>query len=147
MKNIFQKNGNIIGKRSSKERRIFADPDFRGFERRIAPDRRSGTERRKSLRIMYLNIEKPIFKMGKYKFKVIDISQRGIKFINNKEEILPEYIGGKLTFLYGGSIAIEGSVIWEQDDDFGIYLKNVIPVSMIQKEELYIQKQLSSRSS
>ena len=103
------------------------------------------TERRKYLRIKYLNIEKPKLKIGKNKFEVLDISQRGLKFLNDKEIILSEYISGKLAFLYGESIAIEGSLVWEQDDDFGLYLKNLITSTMIKKEQKYIQEQLSSK--
>ncbi len=102
-------------------------------------------ERRKDSRTEYLNIEGPRLKIGKHKFKVLDISQKGLKFLNDKEVNLSEYISGKLTFLCGESIDIEGSLIWEQDDDFGLYLKNHIPSDIIQKEELYIQEQLSSK--
>jgi hypothetical protein len=102
-------------------------------------------ERRKDSRTEYLNIERPRLKIGKHKFEVLDISQRGLKFLNDKEVNLSEYISGKLTFLCGESIDIEGSLIWEQDDDFGLYLKNHIPSDIIQKEELYIQEQLSSK--
>ena len=97
-------------------------------------------ERRKDPRTAYLSIERPRLKIGKHKFEVLDISQIGLKFLNNKEVNLSEYISGKLTFLCGESIDIEGSLIWEQDDDFGLYLKNHIPSDMIQKEELYIQE-------
>ena len=99
-----------------------------------------GIERRKYPKIEYLNAERPSLKIGKHKFEVLDISQRGLKFLNDKEVNLSEHISGKLTFLCGESIDIEGSLIWEQDDDFGLYLKNLIPSDMIQKEKLYIQE-------
>ena len=102
-------------------------------------------ERRRDSRTEYLNTERPILKIGKHKFEVLDISQIGLKFLNDKEVNLSEYISGNLTFLCGESIDIEGSLIWGQDDDFGLYLKNHIPSDMIQKEELYIQEQLSSK--
>lgn len=105
----------------------------------------NGVERRKNLRITYLNIEKPRLKLNKHKFEVLDISQRGLKFTNDKEVILSEYINGKITFLCGESVIIEGSLIWEQDDDFGVYLKNLISSDMIQKETLFIQEQLLSK--
>ena len=102
-------------------------------------------ERRKDPRTEYLNIEGARLKIGEHEFEVLDISQIGLKFLNDKEVNLSEYISGKLTLLCGESIDIEGSLIWEQDDDFGLYLKNYIPYDMIQKEELYIQEQLSSK--
>jgi hypothetical protein len=104
-----------------------------------------GIERRKYPRTEYFNIEGPKLKIGKHKFEVLDISQRGLKFLNDKEVNLSEYISGKLTLLCGESIDIEGSPIWEQDDDFGLYLKNHIPSDIIQKEALYIQEQLLSK--
>jgi hypothetical protein len=102
-------------------------------------------ERRKYPRTEYLNIERPRLKIGKHKFEVLGISQRGLRFLNDKEVKLSKYISGKLTFLCGESIDIGGLLIWEQDDDFGLYLKNLITSDMIQKEELYIQEQLSSK--
>jgi hypothetical protein len=48
-----------------------------------------------------------------------------------------------LTVLY--VLIFNNVLIWEQDDDFGLYLKNLITSDMIQKEELYIQEQLSSK--
>ena len=104
-----------------------------------------GMERRKDFRISYLNVEKPRLKIEMHKFDILDISQRGLKFINDKEIILSEYISGKLIFLCGESVVIEGSLVWEQDDDFGLYLKNLIPSDMIQKETLFIQEQLLSK--
>lgn len=100
------------------------------------------TERREFQRITYSNIEGPRLKIGKHKFEVLDISQRGLRFLNDKEVIFSEYITGELTFLCGESVSIEGLVIWEQDDDFGLYLKNLMPSDAIQKEELYIREQL-----
>ena len=61
---------------------------------------------------------------------------------NNKEVILPEYVNGKLTLLHGESITIEGTILWEQDDDFGLYLKNLIASAILQKELAFIQKRL-----
>ena len=103
------------------------------------------TERRKYLRIKYLNVEKPKLKIGKHKFEVLDISQRGLKFLNDKEITLSEYISGKLTFLYGESIAIEGSLAWEQDDDFGLYLKNLITSTMINMEKTIKELKLNQK--
>lgn len=97
-------------------------------------------ERREYQRIAYSNIKGPRLKIGKHKFEVLDISQRGLRFLNDKEVIFSEYIAGELTFLCGESVAIEGLVIWEQDDDFGLYLKNLMPSDAIQKEELYIRE-------
>ena len=104
-----------------------------------------GTERREYPREVYLNIEKPRLKIGKHNFEVLDISRIGLRFINDEEIIFPDFISGEFTFLFGETIAIEGLVVWEQDDDFGLYLKNSIPSDILQKEELYIRKQLSSK--
>ena len=103
-----------------------------------------GTEGRRYPRAEYLNIERPRLKIQKHQFEVLDISKIGLKFLNDKEVNLSEYISGELTFLCGESIAIEGSLIWEQDDDFGLNFNNLIPSDIIQKEELYIQELLSS---
>jgi len=97
------------------------------------------TEKREYSRIKYLIIDKPKLKIGKRKYKVLDISQRGLRFLNNEKVILPEYIHGKLTLLCGESFLVEGSLIWEQDDEFALYLKNIIQPTVIQKEKSYVQ--------
>ncbi len=102
-------------------------------------------ERRKDPRTEYSNIEGARLKIGEHEFEVLDISQIGLKSLNNEEANLSRYFRGKLTFLCGESMDIEGSLVWEQDNDFGLYLKNPIPSDIIQKEELYIQEQLSSK--
>ncbi len=51
-----------------------------------------GIERRKYPRTEYLNIERPRLKIGKHKFEVLGISQRGLKFLNDKEVKLSKYI-------------------------------------------------------
>lgn len=63
-------------------------------------------ERRKPTRINYSNLEKPMLKIGKHKFEVLDVSQRGLKFFNNHEVVLSKDIRGKVTFLCGESIAV-----------------------------------------
>ena len=103
------------------------------------------TERRRYPRTEYLNLEGSRLKIGKHRFEVLNISQSGLNFLNDAEILFPDYISGELTFLCSEPIAVEGFVTWEQDDDFGLYLKNLMPSDIIQKEELYIQEQLSSK--
>ena len=99
-----------------------------------------GKEKREYPRIQYVITNKPKLKIGKRKYEVLDISQRGLRFIKNEDSMLPEYIDGKLTLLCGESIPIEGLLVWEQDDDFALYLKNIIPSAVIQKEKSIIQE-------
>ena len=97
-----------------------------------------GTEKREYPRIKYLIIDKPKLKIGKRKYEVLDISQRGLRFLKDEKCLLPENISGKLTLLCGESFSVEGSLIWEQDDDFYVYLKNIIAPTVIQKEKCFL---------
>lgn len=82
---------------------------------------------------------KPKLNIGKNKYEVLDASQQGLRFLKKVKGKLPDYIGGKLTLLCGESVSVEGFLVWEQDDDFALYLKNGIPTAVIQKEGLYVQ--------
>ncbi|MEW6671861.1 MAG: PilZ domain-containing protein [Thermodesulfobacteriota bacterium] len=107
---------------------MIADKDYEGSEKREYP------------RVSYPVADKPRLKIGKKKYEVIDISQRGLRFLKNEKGMLPQHVNGKLTLLCGESFSIEGSLIWEQDDDFALYLKNIIPETLIQKEKSYVQQ-------
>jgi hypothetical protein len=93
-----------------------------------------GPERRCYNRIKYNPKERAKLQIDTYTFEVIDISENGLRFINDKKIALEQSIQGKLTFLNGESINIVGSVKWEKNKDFGIQFNILIPSNMIIKE-------------
>lgn len=97
-----------------------------------------GPEKRHYTRIVYKPKERPKLQVKSHVFEVADVSEKGLRFINAKEQKLDNRIRGTLTFLNGESVDIEGTVEWEQDDDFGLQLKYLIPSNKILKEQRHI---------
>ena len=79
-------------------------------------------ERRIHSRKEYGPKERPRLKVGKIEFEVVDISERGIKFINNKKINMEGWISGTLIFLDNRSIEIDAIVVRKRDDEIGLHL-------------------------
>ena len=79
-------------------------------------------ERRSHIRKEYKPKEKPTLKIGKIEFEVIDISARGMKFINNKKINIEGWVSGTLTLLDNRSIEIDGIIVRKQDSEVGLHL-------------------------
>jgi len=97
-----------------------------------------GPERRNDARIVYKPSQRPLIQVESYRFVVADVSEKGVRFINDKEIKLESRIRGTLVFLCGESIEIEGCLEWQQDDDFGVRLSRPIPTEKIQYEQRHI---------
>ena len=97
-------------------------------------DQYKDLERRSYNRIKYNPKERAKLQIKTYVFEVSDISEKGLRFINDKEINLDKRIRGTLTFLYGESVEIAGSVEWEKDNDFGVQFEVPISSDMIIKE-------------
>jgi len=77
----YQDNQNISGRRSVPDRRVFANPNYMGVERRVSGDRRKGKDKRKHKRYRakegaYAAIRSGYDVIGMIK----DISQSGLAF-------------------------------------------------------------------
>ena len=101
-------------------------------------DEYKGLERRSFNRILYNPKERPKLQIKTHVFEVADISEKGLALVNDKEIYLDMRIRGKLTFLSGESIDIEGIVLWEKDNVLGVQFKNLIPSDKIIKELRHI---------
>ena len=73
-------------------------------------------------------------------FEVVDISQQGIRFINDKKILLTKHLSGTLSLNNGDSVEIQGLLKWEKDFYFGLSLEELIPSSVIDKELLFIRE-------
>jgi hypothetical protein len=94
-----------------------------------------GLERRTYFRILYPPAKRPVLRVGENKFQIGDISQGGIRFLNGKDTKLGQRVQGTVTFLHGGAVEVEGTIEWEQDNQFGLLLKSLIPSTMMEKEQ------------
>ena len=97
-----------------------------------------GPERRSHSRIMYNPKERPKLKIDAHVFEVADISEKGLRLINDKNIKLDIMIRGVLTFLNGESVDIEGSIIWQEGNDLGLQFEDLIPSDKIYKEQRHI---------
>ena len=93
-----------------------------------------GSERRVYFRILYRSTKRPKLVTGKHEFEIADISEGGIRLINNQNIKLAESVRGTTTFLCGESVEIEGTIVWEQNNEIGLLLKDYISPATMQKE-------------
>ncbi|MBW1903057.1 MAG: PilZ domain-containing protein [Deltaproteobacteria bacterium] len=97
-----------------------------------------GSERRNFFRITYNPERRPVLRIGEYEFEIADISEGGIRIINEGKLEIEKPVRGTAKFLYGGSIDIEGDIVWKQNSEFGLLLKNLIPSAAMEKEQRYV---------
>ena len=95
-------------------------------------------DKREYYRLIYLDNERPSIKIGRYAFKVMDVSQGGLRFLNPKHVKLAEWVKGKLSLSCGDLIEMEGRIEWVQDDEFGLFLKEPLTSAILEKERLFV---------
>ena len=95
-------------------------------------------EKRSYIRIVYSPAKRPRLAALNCEFEITDISEGGIRFLNNAAVQLPEFIKGQITFLDCETIDIDGQVEWQQDNEAGISLQYLIPAKIIEKEQRHI---------
>ena len=100
--------------------------------------RYGGSEKRTYIRIAYRPENRPKLKIGKAGFDVVDMSESGIRIVNTKKIKLTKRLRGTMTLLCGESVAIDGDVVWERNDEFGLLLKHPIPSDDMEKEKKYV---------
>ena len=96
------------------------------------------SEKRSYIRIAYNQEHRPVLKIKNFKFEVDDLSESGIRFVNSGKVKLYKDIEGVLTFLYGESIVIKGSIVWQENSVVGLLLKHLIPSAKFLKEQQYL---------
>ena len=96
------------------------------------------SEKRSYIRIAYNQEHRPLLKVKNFKFEVDDLSESGIRFVNSKKVKLYKDIEGVLTFLYGESIVIKGSIVWQENSVVGLLLKHLIPSAKFLKEQQHL---------
>ncbi len=95
-------------------------------------------EKRSYIRIVYRPGKRPRLDTSNTVFEVTDISEGGIRFLNNADMALPEFIKGILIFLDDETIDIDGKIEWQRNHEVGISLKYMIPAATIEKEQRHI---------
>ncbi len=70
--------------------------------------------------------EQTILRISKINFKVIDISERGLRFVNDGKLKLSGWVSGSLVIGNKKPIDIDGIVVRRQDNEIGIHLVSPI---------------------
>jgi hypothetical protein len=94
----------------------------------------NGLERRSFFRVVYAPQNRPWLKVSGERFQVADISQRGLRFVNDKNIQLSQRIQGIVTFSDGQVVVIKGNVEWKRADEISLLLEELLPHTTISKE-------------
>ena len=98
-------------------------------------------EKRRYYRIEYPASMRPILKIRKHEFEVMDISEKGIMFLADKKTRFGRWVSGEITFYDGQTIGIEGKVVWKHENDIGMFLNlKSIPYSKILSEQRFFAR-------
>ena len=96
-------------------------------------------QKRKYDRLVYPSTKRPILKIGDHKVEIVDISERGVKFLNDNGIEFDQMIHGTAVLLSGKTIIVDGEVSRSLNRECGLLI-NPIPRSIISKEKRIISK-------
>ena len=84
-----------------------------------------GSERRQYFRhkLIYSPEKRLTFEIQKHSYEVIDISQEGLRFVDDGHLIVEDHVDGILKFSDGEIRKIEGTIIWRSNNEIGIKFK------------------------
>ena len=88
----------------------------------MPPKKYNGPERRKYFRhnIIYVPQKKAILSIGHHRFDVLDLSDGGLRFINDKGIALGDRIQGTLILSETDTRNISGEIAWENGAETGL---------------------------
>lgn len=93
-------------------------------------------EKRRYYRVEYPPSLRPILKIRKHQFEVLDISEKGIKFLTGEKIKFGRWVSGRVTFYDGETLPIEGKIVREHENNIGLFLTiKAIPYSKILSEQ------------
>ena len=98
-------------------------------------------KKRKYFRIEYPASIRPTIKIRKHEFKVVDISEKGVRFFADKEIKFGRWVTGNITFHDGQAIGIEGRIAWKRGESIGMFLTvKSIPYPKILSEQRHLAR-------
>ena len=102
-----------------------------------------GPERRRYFRLEYPPNECPQLRIGKKTFRIVDISERGIRFVNDINARFAEWVRGVIIFQDGVSLEIEGKIVREHGDELAvqIVIAPIPPARVLQEQRYLIAKE------
>ena len=85
-------------------------------------NRYKGLERRQHPRTRFDSPDRPRLKIGVQEFEVIDISAKGVRFVNDKKVSSKGWINGTIIFSDSKSIDIDGIIVRQESGNLGLHL-------------------------
>ena len=82
----------------------------------------AGLEKRAHPRRQFEPHEQPTIRIGLQEFEVIDISQKGIRFVNDKNILQTGWVNGTINFPGKIPIDIDGVIVREDSGEIGLHL-------------------------
>ena len=116
------------------------------LERLKGKDKYEHTEKRAYARLVYPSLRRPTLKIKDNELEVIDISEKGVKFIKDKHQTLSECVHGTTMLLSGKSIDIAGKIVWESENEVGLLVAQ-IKESVIIDEIRTVLKEMGASES
>ena len=97
-----------------------------------------GIERRRYFRLTYPPDAGPTFKVRTHELEVLEVSEKGLRFLNDKEVKLAEWVRGTIRFHDGELLDLEGRTVRKQGDEIALNLVTPIPFPRILKEQRFV---------
>jgi hypothetical protein len=91
-------------------------------------------DKRAFIRLEYPPGKRPKFIVGNDEMEVINISERGLKFINDQQIPMGKFINGTIVLSKKTSINLKGTVVWSEGNAAGILISGVIPQYIMEKQ-------------
>ncbi len=85
-------------------------------------DAYEGVEKRQYPRTVFDSKDRPKLKIGLQEFEVIDISEKGVRFVNDKKVGTKGWVNGTIVFSDSRSIDIDGIIVRGDSGNLGLHL-------------------------
>lgn len=89
-----------------------------------------GVEKRRHPRTKFYVEERPRLRIGVQEFEIIDISEKGVRFVNDKKVGSQGWVNGTIVFPDARSIDIDGIVVRRESGNMGLHLISPIDVEL-----------------
>lgn len=103
------------------------------LERLRGKDKYEAQEKRQYARLVYPSTKRPKFVVRDDEMEIIDISEKGIKFIKDKHSQIAECVHGTTKLLSGKSIDVAGKIIWERENEVGLLITQIKEAVIIEE--------------
>lgn len=106
---------------------------------------KDGIEKRKSIRLTYPPVRRPMLKVQEHELEVLNISEQGVKILNQKQIKLSKNVSGNVVFQSGNSIELIGKIVWKFENELGM-LVTQIPRAVIIEEVRALLREMSGET-